>query len=78
MVFAVPLDRMPGSDLIRAASRQDAPRELVWCGVAPGGANSSSGCGSGVAERLVRRNQTILFMRYGILFAARPLSGLFF
>lgn len=30
VVFAVPLDRMPGSDLIRAASRQDASRELGW------------------------------------------------
>lgn len=30
VVFAVPSDRMPGSDLIRAASRQDASRELGW------------------------------------------------
>jgi hypothetical protein len=30
VVFAVPVDRMPGSDLIRAASRQDASRELGW------------------------------------------------
>lgn len=30
VVFAVPLVRMPGSDLIRAASRQDASRELGW------------------------------------------------
>jgi len=28
VVFAVLLDRMPGSDLIRAASRQDASEEL--------------------------------------------------
>lgn len=28
VVFAVPLDRMTGSDLIRAASREDASREL--------------------------------------------------
>ena len=49
MVFAVPVDRMPGSDLIRAASRQDASRELGL-----GSDRSASGRGSGVVERLVR------------------------